>query len=1106
MKKYLFTVALFLVSLSGFGLHTKGGWMYYEYLGPGIVDPTLNRYKITLKLYMICNPNTGQLDNAINFSFFNPNTNALIENVSVPLSDNTNIQNCFAATCNPCISNLPDICYKIVTYDLFKELASNPEGYRISYSRCCRITGINNIVNSSSVGDTWSINIPGTSIASFAPFNSSPKFIANDTAVICADHYFTFNFTAIDPDGDSLVYAFAPAYTGASSAAPSPTTADNPPQSVPYQAPYSASSPMGVDVLIDPVTGIVSGIAPSSGTYVLCAVVREYRNGVFIGQARKSLHITVASCVPIQATLDPVYVTCGDFTRTFSNATPSSSITSYFWDFGDPASGTNDSSTLPNPTHTYSDTGIFYLTLIVNRGQPCTDTAHSKVKVYPGFFPGFRWTGQCVNTAIRFFDTTTTVYGFVDTWRWDFGDPLTNSDTSHFRNPSYVYSNSGTYPVTFIVTNSKGCRDTVISQVPIIATPTITLGFRDTTYCGLDTIQLLSTGSTTGTYSWTPLTNIINPNSANPLVYPTTTTTYKVTFDAGGCTVTDSVIVRPKLDLTASALANPANICEEDTTTLTATSNHSPVSWQWNPTATLLTPNAQTTKAFPATNTTYTVTAQWGNNCVANASKVITVKPLAIPNAGPPAAICPGTSGTQLNASGGDNYLWSPVLGLSNINIPNPQANPGMTTTYSVSVGVTGCSKRRSDSVVVTVRPVPQLTVTHDTLICSIDTLQLNGIGIGSFAWTPNYRINNQNIPDPLVSPQVSTRYYVTLTEQFGCTKSDSVLVNVKYAVSLYAGPDTSICHTDLVQLNPVSDALHYIWTPAAVLSNDTAKYPIANIAVTTTFFVIANIGKCQSTDSITIKVSEFPQANAGLDTTICFGDASQLHATGGSNYSWSPAFFLNNPNIPDPIANPNRTIRYVVTVRDTLGCPKPATDTVVVTVSPKIIADAGPRDTIIVVGQPLQLNGTGGQFYLWSPANGLTNPNVKNPIARGLTQDITYVLKAFTSAGCFSTDTISVIVYKVKSGLYVPNAFTPNGDGYNEVFRPKPIGMKQITYFKVFNRWGQLMFSTTEQNKGWDGKFKGVPQDPAVYVWIVEGIDFQDTRITQKGSMVLIR
>ena len=347
----------------------------------------------------------------------------------------------------------------------------------------------------------------------------------------------------------------------------------------------------------------------------------------------------------------------------------------------------------------------------------------------------------------------------------------------------------------------------------------------------------------------------------------------------------------------------------------------------------------------------------------------------------------------------------------------------------------------------------------------------------------------------------------MTLTDPLGCTNRDSVFVNVKLGVALDAGPDTSICLSDAVQLHPISDALHYNWTPSAPLNSDTAKYPIAaNLGTTTMFYVIANIGRCQTTDSVKVTVAPYPAANVGSDTSLCYGRSVQLSATGGSIYSWSPVFFLDNPNIANPLANPNRTIRYTVMVRDTLGCTKSSTTTILIKVFPKITADAGPRDTTIVRNQPLQLFGTGGQIYLWSPATGLSNPNVQNPIARGLTDNIDYILKVSNAAGCYALDTISVTVYKINPGLYVPNAFTPNGDGLNDIFRPIPIGMKQINYFKVFNRWGQLMFSTTDQHAGWDGKFRGRPQDPAVYVWIVEGVDFDGNTITQKGSMVLIR
>ena len=301
-----------------------------------------------------------------------------------------------------------------------------------------------------------------------------------------------------------------------------------------------------------------------------------------------------------------------------------------------------------------------------------------------------------------------------------------------------------------------------------------------------------------------------------------------------------------------------------------------------------------------------------------------------------------------------------------------------------------------------------------------------------------------------------------------------------------------------------VSDALHYLWTPSTFLVNDTAKIPIAFPASQTTFNVLASIGKCSISGRINISVVPYPKADAGADTTICFPGIAQLNATGGSLYLWSPAVFLNDPNIQNPLSNPSQSIRYTVRVTDILGCPKPAFDTVLISVE-DIVADAGPRDTIVVVNQPLQLNGIGAEVFFWSPPLGLSKRDIPNPIAT-LSENQQYVLQVRSAAGCTDTDTINVIVYKVKPGLYVPDAFTPNDDGLNDVFRPIPIGMKAIKYFKVYDRRGQLMFSTTVQNKGWNGKFKGAPQDSQVFVWIVEGVDYQDKVIFKKGTVTLIR
>jgi hypothetical protein len=147
-------------------------------------------------------------------------------------------------------------------------------------------------------------------------------------------------------------------------------------------------------------------------------------------------------------------------------------------------------------------------------------------------------------------------------------------------------------------------------------------------------------------------------------------------------------------------------------------------------------------------------------------------------NAGPDEAICNGANARQMPVAA--PHQWTPATGLNNPNIANPIASPGTTTTYTVAVGVVGCSKTRIDSAMVTVRDLPALTITNDTLICSIDTLQLTGTGTGNFVWSPNYMIDNINAPGPLVSPDVPTKYFVRLTDGFGCHSDDSVFGRCK--------------------------------------------------------------------------------------------------------------------------------------------------------------------------------------------------------------------------------------------------------------------------------------------------------------------------------------
>jgi gliding motility-associated-like protein len=175
--------------------------------------------------------------------------------------------------------------------------------------------------------------------------------------------------------------------------------------------------------------------------------------------------------------------------------------------------------------------------------------------------------------------------------------------------------------------------------------------------------------------------------------------------------------------------------------------------------------------------------------------------------------------------------------------------------------------------------------------------------------------------------------------------------------------------------------------------------------------------------------------------------------------------------------------------------------------VLPKINAFAG-NDTAIVVGQQLQFNASGGVRYQWIPGTNLSNTTISNPVATytGNFDSIRYQLLVYNEADCVDSAYITVKVFRTNPSVFVPSAFTPNGDGVNDVIRPIAVGVTQIQYFRIYNRWGELIFSTTQSGQGWNGKINGKNQGTGVYVWIVKAVDFTGKEIVEKGTVTLIR
>jgi gliding motility-associated-like protein len=266
--------------------------------------------------------------------------------------------------------------------------------------------------------------------------------------------------------------------------------------------------------------------------------------------------------------------------------------------------------------------------------------------------------------------------------------------------------------------------------------------------------------------------------------------------------------------------------------------------------------------------------------------------------------------------------------------------------------------------------------------------------------------------------------------------------------------------------------------------------------------------------DTVRITVWDTVPAAAGPDTAICIGESVNLWAHGEPSslstptYLWTPASSLNSDTLAHVVATPQQTTTYTVTISNET-C-KPATREVIVVVYPLPGADAG-EDKVTFAGMPVQLDGTAtgnGPFaYAWSPPLGLDCTGCEDPTAQ-LVSDATYELLITDVNGCQKTDSVHIRVLDRCDGalVYVPNTFTPNDDGINDMLLVRAYGVKEISVFRVFDRWGTLLFESTDPAFGWNGTFKGAHLDPAVFVWTVEGICLNDENFTSSGNVAIVK
>lgn len=577
-----------------------------------------------------------------------------------------------------------------------------------------------------------------------------------------------------------------------------------------------------------------------------------------------------------------------------------------------------------------------------------------------------------------------------------------------------------------------------------------------------------------------------------------------VVNDASGCTATLSITVNAGPPLTTSVSITDALCNGGNTGTITVTQpamGTPPFEYSLDGI------NWQTANTFTGLSAgTYTVYYRESNGC--QGSQQVTIhEPAAISaTLSSVPVVCNGQSnGTiTVSASGGTMPFQYSLNG-------GPfQSN----NTFNVSAGTYTVTIRDNNNCTTTqtvhVTEPPALTMNLNATSASCDggndgTITVTASG-GNAGY--QYSIDGVNFQTSPVFNVGQGNYIITVKDQLGCSSTGNITVGLNSNLTFTALADKTICEGTSTQLQFSSNATQYSWSPATGLSNTSISNPVANPATTTQYIVTATLGLCSINDTVIINVNPAPIPDAGPDGFICYGQSYQLQGSGGVLFSWSPSNYLSNDAIPNPVSTPISTTTYSLSVTDAHGCRSLITDQVTVDVTPPIHVQTYPRDTLIYTGEQVQFHAfSGGNMYSWSPATGLNNPNISDPVATGGAPGdvVMYKVTASTMAGCKGEGYVTVRVYKGPD-MYMPTAFTPNGDGLNDIFKPTNVGIKQINYFRIYNRWGQLLFSTNRMNEGWDGTFGGVRQPAGVYVWMIQGVTDNNRIISKKGTVAIVR
>jgi gliding motility-associated-like protein len=631
---------------------------------------------------------------------------------------------------------------------------------------------------------------------------------------------------------------------------------------------------------------------------------------------------------------------------------------------------------------------------------------------------------------------------------WDFGD----GGNSALRNPSHIYSSPGIYTVTLLVKNNGGCTDTLVKSVEILG-PKGLFTYTPTEVCKPAKINYELKSDNTVKYVWdfNDGTTVLNRSTTISHIYTTAGRFVPkvILEDTSGCKVALTGTDTVKVnEIETHILSDASLLCD---------------------------------------------------------SGYITFRD--------------STSTNDVLSS----LLWNFGDGVKS-DLAAPTHKFADTGNYTITLTATsklGCTSTEEISSYIMVVNSPDVEIMGDTSVCQSGFLELSAASLrvdtSGIAWAWDFG-NGQTSTLQYPESQRYSRagsYLVTVkgTNSDGCTTIARKAAIIHPLPVVDAGEDTTICRLDSLLLQATGAAV-YTWKSDPSLTCTNCQSPVARPDTEVTYRVTGKtVFGCADDDSITVLVKQpFNMIVANTDT-VCAGESIVLNVTGADFYTWTPSLFLNNANISAPTSTPATSITYQVTGKDSVGCfSETASITLKVVAKPTIEITNGENITI-QIGSDVKIGTQSSSdvtSWSWYPPQWLNCGTCPEPTTSAK-DNITYNVTAKNEGNCEAQDKVTVNVICNNSNVFLPNTFSPNADGMNDQFYPRGVGLYNIKSFKIFDRWGQLVFtrngiSANNAADGWDGTRNGVKLPIDVYVYILEVLCLNNIVLPFKGNVSLIR